>query len=97
MSVRSESVLRPIFIDFWMFRSVVIWPGVRTRGSVRGALPSVNAGAADQAAGFSHELRRLSQPPDVAGSTPATTFGRCVLPKRPELLLDCQIESGKPF
>src|SRR4029077_10429688 len=79
-----------------MLRSVVAWPGVRTRGSVRGASPSVNGAAADHAAGLSHWLRRSSQLPLVVGSTPATTFGRCVLPNRPELLVACQMESGNP-
>jgi len=32
----------------------------------------------------------------VITSTPSTMFGRCWLPSRLELLLDCEMFSGKP-
>ena len=87
----------PIGCVFWNARSSCFLNGVRTRSSVRGALPNVNGAASDHAAGFSQRRQ-----PHVAsysglsknGSTPDTTFGRCPLPKRFELLLLCDTEIG---
>ena len=86
-----------ITFDFCALRSVLLCPGVRSPGSVRGALPKVNAGAAVNAAALIHPLSRSSVVPLVASATPGTMLGRCVLPNRPELLLACHTEMGKPF
>src|SRR5262245_33048450 len=96
-SARTETVRVPNVTAFWMLRSTLRCPGVRSSENVRGALPNVNAGAAVNAAALIQLVSRSSSDPLVARSTPETTFGRCVLPSRPELLFDCQTLTGKPF
>src|SRR5688572_18818756 len=58
ISARSMSSPRPRGSVFWNATSVCDLNGVRMRVSVRGALPKVNAGAADQAAGLNQLARQ---------------------------------------
>ena len=51
-----SSLLPPIGSVFWKATSVWVLNGVSIRVSVRGALPKVNAGACDHAAGLNQLL-----------------------------------------
>jgi hypothetical protein len=97
-STRSAMLFVPTRCVLEIARSVVRWPGPRQSGFVRGALPNVKAGAWLNAAGIDpagdralflaarrHRRRR-----------PRRRSGRCWLPSRLELLLDCEMLSGNP-
>ena len=69
-------VFPEMFTAFWILTSVFFCPGVRRPGSVLGAFPNVNAGAAVKAAALIQAFNRSSVLPAVARSIPSTMLGR---------------------
>src|SRR5690349_1678600 len=73
--------------------SALLRSGVRTRSSVRGAVPYVYGAASEYAAGLTQLSKLLSRPPDVEGSVPVR-FGRCEPLNVPVVSVRCETLIG---
>src|SRR5262249_25065374 len=84
-------------------RSVPVRSGERTSGRIIGALPSVNAGGSENAAGLRYRLSlglvrsRSVMLPEARKSWPGTTFGRWPAPLRLVVFGVCVTAIGKPL